>query len=198
VSEPRSDGWAGEPDEGSGVRSDGSGAPMDAGAAPMDAGGASMDGSAAPMDGGGAVATRIGPALIVTLPRELTDATLAHLRGGVMARLRRARARAIVFEASGLDTIDATEFTDLSAVARTSAWLGVRPMLVGLSAGIVAYLVNSGVDTSAFEPYGTLDDALAAIAPAAVGAGTASDGAVGGAAPAAIAREPLDGFDATP
>jgi anti-anti-sigma regulatory factor len=183
VSEPRSDGWVGEADEGSGA-SDGSAAPM--------------DGSAAPMDGGGAVATRIGPALIVTLPRELTDATLASLRGGVMARLRRARARAIVFEASGLDTIDAAEFADLSAVARTSAWLGVRPMLVGLSAGIVAYLVNTGVDTSAFEPYGTLDDALVAIAPAAVGAGTATDGTGAGAAPAAGTRDPLDGADATP
>ena len=148
------------------------------------------DGSAVLTDSGGAVATRIGPALIVTLPRELTDATLASLRGGVMVRLRHARARAIVFEASGLDTIDATEFADLSAVARTSAWLGVRPMLVGLSAGIVSYLVNAGIDTSAFEPYGTLDDALATIAPEAAGGGAV--------APAAGAGGPSEGADATP
>ena len=117
-----------------------------------------------PSDSGAAVATRIGATWIVTLPRELSDATLASLRGDVVARLARARAHAIVFEASGLDTIDATEFADLSAVARTAAWLGMRPMLVGLSAGIVAYLVNVGVDTSAFEPFGTLDDALATVA----------------------------------
>jgi anti-anti-sigma regulatory factor len=116
-------------------------------------------------DGGGAVITRIGGALVVTLPRELSDATLAYLRGGLMARLHAARARAIVFEASGLDLIDATEFADLSNVARSAAWLGVRPMLVGLSAGIVGYLVHASVDTGAFEPYRTLEDALAALSP---------------------------------
>jgi anti-anti-sigma regulatory factor len=114
-------------------------------------------------DGGGAVVTRIGGALVVTLPRELTDATLAALRGSLLAQLRAARARAIVFEASGLDMIDATEFAELSTVARSAAWLGVRPMLVGLSAGIVGYLVHTGVDTNAFEPYRTLEDALAAL-----------------------------------
>jgi anti-anti-sigma regulatory factor len=131
------------------------------------------DASGIPSDAGAAaVATRIGATWIVTLPRELSDATLASLRGDVVARLTRARAHAIVFEASGLDTIDAAEFADLSTVARTAAWLGMRPMLVGLSAGIVAYLVNAGVDTSAFEPYGTLDDALATVAAAAGARGT--------------------------
>ena len=115
--------------------------------------------------GGEAVVTRIGRALIVTLPRELSDATLASLRGGVLERLRATRAQAIVFEASGLDLIDAAEFADLSAVARTAAWLGVRPLLVGLSAGVVRYLIDTGVDTGAFEPYGTLEDALATLPP---------------------------------
>jgi len=124
------------------------------------------DGWVGETGGGGAVATRIGRALIVTLPRELSDATLASLRGGMLERLRASRARAIVFEASGLDMIDAHEFADLSAVARTASWLGVRPMLVGLSAGIVGYLVNAGVDTGAFEAHGTLEDALATLSPA--------------------------------
>ncbi len=149
-------------------------------------------------ESGAAVVTRIGSALIVTLPRDLTDATLASLRGGVIARLRHGRARAIVFEASGLDTIDTAEFADLSAVARTSAWLGVRAMLVGLSAGIVAFLVNAGVDTSAFEPYATLDDALAALTPGAGHAGATDPSTSDGAAPAAGARGPTDGVDATP
>ncbi len=121
------------------------------------------EGWAGQAEGGAAVVTRIGGALVVTLPRELSDATLASLRGGLMARLHAARARAIVFEASGLDMIDAREFADLSTVARSAAWLGVRPMLVGLSAGIVGYLVHTGVETSAFEPYRTLEDALTAL-----------------------------------
>lgn len=111
----------------------------------------------------GPVITQIGAALVVTLPRELDDATLAALRAQVLERVRRVRCRALVFEASGLDVIDAVEFRDLAAVARGAGWLGVRPMLVGLSAGIVRYLVDVAADTSAFEPYGKLDDALVAI-----------------------------------
>jgi anti-anti-sigma regulatory factor len=120
----------------------------------------------------GPVVTRIGEALIVTLPREIDDAALLGLRAGVLDRVRRTRIRAVIFEASGLDLIDAAEFHGLAAVAGGAVWLGVRAMLVGLSAGIVAYLVDAAVDTSAFEPFGTLDDALAAL-----GRGDRRDGA---------------------
>jgi anti-anti-sigma regulatory factor len=113
--------------------------------------------------GPGPVVTRIGEALIVTLPGEIDDVTLRSLRSSVLDHVRRTRVRAVIFEASGLDLIDAAEFHALASVARGAVWLGVRAMLVGLSAGIVAYLVDAAVDTSAFEPFGTLDDALAVV-----------------------------------
>jgi anti-anti-sigma regulatory factor len=127
------------------------------------------------------VVTRIGEALVVTLPREIDDATLAALGSSVLDRVRRARIRAVVFETSGLDLVDAAEFRGLSAVARAAVWLGVRAMLVGLSAGIVAYLVEAAVDTSAFEPFGTLDDALAALGPDALDDDPSPRGAGGSA-----------------
>lgn len=114
--------------------------------------------------GTAATTTRVGGALIVTLPRELDDAALTALRGRTLDQVRSAGVRAVVFEASGLDVVDAEEFGALAAVARAAAWLGVRPMLVGLSAGLVRYLVDAELDTSAFAPFGTLDDALAALA----------------------------------
>jgi anti-anti-sigma regulatory factor len=115
----------------------------------------------------GPVATRVGQALIVTLPRELDDATLRALRTTVLEGIRRSRTAALVFEASGLDVVDAVEFAGLAAIARSAVWLGVRALLVGLSAGVVAYLVDVAADTSAFEPFGTLDDALVSVAAAA-------------------------------
>jgi anti-anti-sigma regulatory factor len=114
--------------------------------------------------GGGPTVTRVGAALIVALPRELDEDALAALRGRTLDQLRQTGVRAVVFEASGLDVVDAEEFGALAAVARAAAWLGVRPMLVGLSAGLVRYLVDADLDTSAFAPFGTLDDALAALA----------------------------------
>ena len=113
--------------------------------------------------GNGPVATHVGPALVVTLPRELDGATLRALRGDVLDTLRRSRSTALVFEASGLDLIDAEDARQLTLVARTAALLGARPLLVGLSAGIVAYLVEAGVDTRGVSAYATLDDALVAL-----------------------------------
>lgn len=114
--------------------------------------------------GSGPTVTRVGEALIVALPRELDDEVLGALRGRTLDQVRHAGVRAVVFEASGLDVVDAQEFGALASVARAAAWLGVRPMLVGLSAGLVRYLVDADLDTSAFEPFGTLDDALATLA----------------------------------
>ena len=113
--------------------------------------------------GSGPVATRVGPALVVTLPRELDEATLRALRGDVLETLHRSRSRALVLEASGLDLIDAEDFRQLTLVARTAALLGVSPLLVGLSAGVVAYLIDAGVDTRGVRAYATLDDALVAL-----------------------------------
>ncbi len=123
--------------------------------------------------GTGPTVTRVGDALIVALPRELDDDVLTALRVRTLDQVRHAGVRAVVFEASGLDVVDAEEFGALAAVARAAAWLGVRPMLVGLSAGLVRYLIDADLDTSAFVPFGTLDDALAvlaAMAPAEPGA----------------------------
>lgn len=131
----------------------------------------------------GPTVTRVRDALIVAMPRELDDDVLSALRDRTLDQVRHAGVRAVVFEASGLDVVDAEEFGALASVARAATWLGVRPMLVGLSAGLVRYLVDADLDTSAFEPFGTLDDALAvlaaeaaaAAAPAASGGRTAAD-----------------------
>lgn len=114
--------------------------------------------------GAGPTTTRVGAVLVVTLPREFDDDALTALRDRTLDQVRRAGVRAVVFEASGLEVVDAEEFGAVTAVARAAAWLGVRPMLVGLSAGMVRYLVDADVDTSAFTPFGTLDDALAVLA----------------------------------
>jgi anti-anti-sigma regulatory factor len=119
-------------------------------------------GASTPRDGT-PTTTRIGSALVVTLPFELDDDALRGLRVDLLDRVRRARVRSVVLEASGLELIDAGEFEQLAAVARGAAWLGARTLLVGLSPGIVAYLVDAGADTSAFEPHASLDDALATL-----------------------------------
>lgn len=114
-------------------------------------------------------AAQVGPALVVTLPAELGDEAFAMLRETVLERVRNERHRALVLEASGLELIDAHEFMALAAVARSAAWLGARVLLVGLRPGIVAYLVDVAADTRAFQPFATLDDALAELGRGGIG-----------------------------
>lgn len=109
----------------------------------------------------GVAATRVGRALVVTLPSELSDGTFRTLRGAVLDRLQARPTTDLIFECSGLEVIDASDFASLTALANAGRLLGVRPVVVGLRAGIVAYLVDAGVDTSSFTALRDLDDALA-------------------------------------
>lgn len=124
---------------------------------------------------GGPVVTRVGPALVVILPRELDDVTLHALRGEVLDALRRDRSRALVLEASGLDLVDTHDVRELVLVARAAALLGVRPLLVGLSAGIVAFVVDAAIDMRGLEAFATLDDALHALGAVRWSSGTKGD-----------------------
>jgi anti-anti-sigma regulatory factor len=117
-----------------------------------------------PWESAAPVSTRIGAALVVTLPRELDDAALTAMRHDVLPKVQKSSLRAIIFEASGTDILDRVEFERLAELARSAAWLGVRAMLVGLGPGVVTYLVTQGVDATPFEPYQQLDDALANLA----------------------------------
>jgi len=117
-----------------------------------------------PWESAAPVSTRIGSALVVTLPRELDDAALTAMRYDVLPKIQHSSLQAIIFEASGTDILDRVEFERLAELARSAAWLGVRAMLVGLAPGLVTYLVMQGIDATPFEPYQRLDDALATLA----------------------------------
>jgi anti-anti-sigma regulatory factor len=123
-----------------------------------------MIGEPNPWESAAPVSTRIGAALVVTLPRELDDAALAAMRHEVLAKVQQSGLQAIIFEASGTDILDRIEFDLLADLARSAAWLGVRSMLVGLAPGVVTYLVMQGIDATPFEPYRQLDEALATLA----------------------------------
>ena len=62
--------------------------------------------------GAGPTVTRVGDALIVALPRELDDDVLGALRSRTLDQVRQTGVRAVVFEASGLDVVDAADHFD--------------------------------------------------------------------------------------
>ncbi len=107
----------------------------------------------------GVTSTLVRGCLVVTLPQELAD-RLAEIQAAVLDAVRETGARVAVIEMSAVKVLDCEEFIGIRAMVGMLRLLGARPILVGLSAGIVGYLVSNDADTRGFEVERDLQDAL--------------------------------------
>ena len=107
----------------------------------------------------GVTSTLIRGCLVVTLPRELAEG-LAEIQAAVLNGVRETGSRVVVIELSAVKVLDCVEFAGLRDLVVMVRLLGVRPFLVGLSAGIVGYLVSNDADTSGLEVERALEDVL--------------------------------------
>ncbi len=107
----------------------------------------------------GVTSTLVRGCLVVTLPQELAD-RLADIQAAVLDAVRETGARVAVIEMSAVKVLDCEEFIGIRAMVGMLRLLGARPILVGLSAGIVGYLVSNDADTRGFEVERDLQDAL--------------------------------------
>ena len=107
----------------------------------------------------GVTSTLVRGCLVVTLPQELAD-RLAEIQAAVLDAVRETGARVAVIEMSAVKVLDCEEFIGIRAMVGMLRLLGARPVLVGLNAGIVGYLVSNDADTRGFEVERDLQDAL--------------------------------------
>ena len=107
----------------------------------------------------GVTSTLVRGCLVVTLPQELAD-RLAEIQAAVLDAVRETGARVAVIEMSAVKVLDCEEFIGIRAMVGMLRLLGARPILVGLSAGIVGYLVSNDADTRGLEVERDLQDAL--------------------------------------
>ena len=107
----------------------------------------------------GVTSTLVRGCLVVTLPQELAD-RLAEIQTAVLDAVRETGARVAVIEMSAVKVLDCEEFLGIRAMVGMLRLLGARPILVGLSAGIVGYLVSNDADTRGLEVERDLQDAL--------------------------------------
>ena len=107
----------------------------------------------------GVTSTLVRGCLVVTLPQELAD-RLAEIQTAVLDAVRETGARVAVIEMSAVKVLDCEEFVGIRAMVDMLRLLGARPILVGLSAGIVGYLVSNDADTRGLEVERDLQDAL--------------------------------------
>ncbi len=107
----------------------------------------------------GVTSTLVRGCLVVTLPQELAD-RLDQIQAAVLDAVRETGARVAVIEMSAVKVLDCEELLGIRAMVDMLRLLGARPILVGLSAGIVGYLVSNDADTRGLEVERDLQDAL--------------------------------------
>ena len=110
----------------------------------------------------------IGDTLIATAQRELGDTTILQFRMHLLDRLERSPTRALIVDVSAVAAIDRHELGLLEDTLAMARIMGTRPILLGLSPGIAAALVemDGGHDELArhLEIAASLDDALHRLA----------------------------------
>jgi len=113
--------------------------------------------------GGLIVATRIADCVVLAVPEHLADQNLSRLEETALRSAGGGGVRAVIFDLSALRFVDVTEFAGLLRVLRSTAVLGVRPLLVAVNPGIVLHVIQGDVDLQGIEAFLELDDAFRAL-----------------------------------
>ena len=83
--------------------------------------------------------------LMLTLPSSISDEFIEQIKILVANEAKKTRSRAVIFDFSATKIMDCSEFIDLKNMANSLQLLGVVPLFVGLSPGIVVHLINNDV-----------------------------------------------------
>lgn len=104
-----------------------------------------------------------GGAVIVPIRYEVTREMLDLLREDLLNFIAAHAAHAVVFDLKGIEILDAEDFSDLHKILKMINIMGLRTILCGLSAGVVATLVTLNVDAKGITTALDLNSALALL-----------------------------------
>ena len=101
--------------------------------------------------------------VIASVQTDLTEDVLARFSAELLGFIHRHAAAGVVVDFSGVDIVDATEFAELRKLLDMAALLGARPMVAGLSPGIISSLIDAGADIDGIAGALHVDDALSRL-----------------------------------
>ncbi len=101
-----------------------------------------------------------GDVVIASVQTDLTEDVLARFSAELLEFVQRHAAAGVVIDFSGVDIVDATEFAELRKLLDMAALLGARPMVAGLSPGIISSLIDAGANIDGIAGALHVDDAL--------------------------------------
>ena len=103
--------------------------------------------------------------VVASIQVDLDDDVLAQLGDDLLNRVHETGSRAVFMDVSGLETLDAHEFTALRRIMRSATIMGTEPVLVGLQAGVVSALIEVDADVDGLKTAIDLDAAFALLDP---------------------------------
>lgn len=109
---------------------------------------------------GGVTLTRVRRCVVATLHANQQQDSFEKISAATLAEVGRGNVRAVIFDLSAIRVMDRHEFGALNALGHMLRLLGTDALVVGLSAGVVAYLVNDDIDTSGLRVARGLEEAL--------------------------------------
>lgn len=101
--------------------------------------------------------------LVASIQHDLDGDVLARFRRDLLHRIQTERIRGVLLDVAGMEVIDAAEFEELQRILAMAQLMGYPPVLVGLRPGVVAALVDLGVDVRGVRTVLTLEDGFALL-----------------------------------
>jgi anti-anti-sigma regulatory factor len=103
--------------------------------------------------------------LVVPLPAEVHEGTLAEILEEVLRRVEQERVTAVIVELSAVAVMDRAIFRALRDAVQTLRLLGAATVLAGFQPGVVAALVDLDLDLDDLHTARTVEQALALLRP---------------------------------
>jgi rsbT antagonist protein RsbS len=98
--------------------------------------------------------------IVASIQVDLSEDVLPQFRRELLALLHSSGAGGVILDVSGLDVIDHEDFEALTRTMAMAEVMGARTIICGLGAGVVASLVELGVQTADIEAAFNLDEAF--------------------------------------
>lgn len=109
----------------------------------------------------GIVLNKVDNALLATIQATLTPEVLAQFKRSLLKKLAQSNIKFVLCDLSVVDIIDIEEFSCLSDIFSMAELMGTQTILVGISPGVAATIVDYEVDISKFKYALNVDDGLA-------------------------------------
>ncbi len=89
--------------------------------------------------------------VVASIQVDLDEDVLARFREDLLARLQETGSEGVIFDVSGMHTIDSEEFAALRRIMTMASLMGAEPVLVGMQPGVVSALIESGVQAEGLQ-----------------------------------------------